>query len=381
MAKNEFVLTPATGRNFIGRKELMEELCGELGKADSHVGFCLYGRRRVGKTSALAELKSMLDKKKGVVVAYLSLYDVADLSMKTFAEELIGAVVDAYREKGLFPLQTRMRKIMEAPMDVVLELLKSAKIEATVLEHIKVMFEFGGKSKNYSEYLRHAFNTGEVLAKSTSTKCVIVLDEFPEILNVENGLQLVKMMRTQYEVQKKTALVLSGSIKKTLAAAALSEASPFYKQLVPKHLMPFTEEETGEFLRSYLGKSCRGDVRQLHQLTGGLPFYLQFIGRSTGYAGTVEEAVRRFITQEGDLFFKEEFDKLNDRERRIAATLSSGSKSLSGIARELGEPATTIGRYVAIMAGKDTVIRKGRGHYQLSDNMFAYWLRHRYATD
>lgn len=379
MTKNEFVLTPAIGASFVGRKELVNELFKELVKQKSHIGFCLYGRRRIGKTSALMELKYRLRNRKDVVVVYLSLYDIVNLSIKTFGEELVNAIMAAYQEKDLLPIGIKIRKLFDIPWDILLELLKNAKIEAMVLEHIKILFEYREKKENYSEYIRHAFNIGETLAIATSTKCILILDEFPEILKIENGIQLVKMLRTQYETQKSTVLVISGSIKKTLEMVAVSESSPFYKQLIPKHMLPFTEEETEEFLRLYLGKVDKKKVKCLYDLTGGLPFYLQFIGRSTHYTGNITGAVRKFIDQEGNLFFKEEFEKLGDKEKLIVISLSKGKKSLTNISKELGEPTTTIGRYLPILMEKEIVVKESRGIYYILDKLFRYWIKQKYA--
>ena len=382
MAKTEFVLTPVTGRSFIGRKDIVEELGRELSNPGSHIGFCIYGRRRVGKTSILMEIRYVLQKKKDVVVAYLSLYDIADLSLKTFGEELVNAIMTAYQEKGLLPLGVKIGKLLEAPLDVVMELLKNAKIEASALEQIKILLEYREKKEpNYSGYIRHAFNAGEALANATSTKFILMLDEFPEILNVENGLQLVKILRTQYEVQKRTALVISGSIRKTLEIVALSDSSPFYKQLVPKHILPFTEEETIEFLKSYLGKIDKQEIKKLQELTGGLPFYLQFIGRSTRYSEGINGAIENFISQEGDVLFKEELEKLNDKEKLMVIALSRGKKNLTEIAKELGEPTTTVGRYMPILMEKEIVVKESRGTYSLIDSLFSYWIKQKYANN
>ena len=101
------------------------------------------------------------------------------------------------------PLKAQIKKLLETPIEIISELLKNTKIEATVLEHIKILLENKEKEKTDSERVRDAFNLAEVMAKATSTKCILMLDEFPEILKIENGLQIVKMLRTQYELQKK----------------------------------------------------------------------------------------------------------------------------------------------------------------------------------
>lgn len=380
MDKAEFSLTPVTGNSFAGRKTFIVQLVEELADKKSHIGFCLYGRRRVGKTSALMEARFLLGKKKDIIVAYFSLYDIIDLSPKTFADELVDTIVTAYQEKGLLSLKMKIRELLRAPAGVVAEFLKSIKVEAKVAEQIKLIFEYKEKEADYSEYLRQAFNMGETLAEATGSKCIIMLDEFPEIIKFENGLQLVKMLRTQYEVQKRTALVISGSIRKTLELVALSVSSPFYKQLVPKHLLPFTEAEVGEFLRLYLGKVDHEEVKQLYGLTGGLPFYLQFIGRSTKYSGKIKDIISTFITQEGDIFFKEEFEKLSEKEKGIITVLSGGTRSLTEIATELSEPATTIGKYLPSLVEMDIVAKESRGTYLLSDNLFGYWIQSKKAN-
>jgi AAA+ ATPase superfamily predicted ATPase len=374
------VLTPVVGKDFVGRKELIHELFNEVIKRKSHIGFCLYGRRRIGKTSTLMELKHLLKNRKDVVVVYLSLYDIADLSLKTFGQELADRIADAYQEKGLLSIKSRMGKLLNTSLDIVMELLKNTKIQATVLEQIKLIIESSEKKENHSDYIRHIFNLSEKLAESTSTKCILILDEFPEVLKIENGVQLVKMLRTQYETQKSTSLIISGSIKKTLDMVAISESSPFYNQLVPKHLLPFNEQETEDFLSLYMGKVNKSDAQKLHELTGGLPFYLQFIGRSTKYNGDINRVISDFIAQEGSLFFREEFEKLSDKEKLITISLSKGTKTLTEIASETKEPTTTIGRYLPILIEKEVAIKESRGNYRLLDNLFGYWLKQKYVS-
>ncbi len=374
MGKSGFLLTPVMGGQFVGRKQVLHELVKELGNQKSHIGFCLYGKRRVGKTSIIMEAKELLKQKSDVVVTYLSLYDLPELTIKALVEALTESLLTAYQASGKLPLKVKVKQLLEAPWEIVLELLKNSKIEAQVLDNVKIMWEYRHKDEG-AEYLKYSFNLGESLAKATSTKCIVMLDEFPEILKIPNGLQAVKMLRTQYEVQNKTALVISGSIRKTLDAVALSEASPFYKQLVPKHVLPFTLEETVEFLKLHSKDNDKKEAEKLHELTGGSPFYLQYIGRASGYSGGVDSAIKIFIEQEGDVFFKEEFEKLSEKEKTIVAALSNGNMTLTNIATELKEPITTIGRYMPILIEKEVAVKESRGTYKLADNLFGYWLR------
>jgi hypothetical protein len=115
-------------------------------------------------------------------------------------------------------------------------------------------------------------------------------------------------------------------------------------------------------------------------ITGGLPFYLQFIGRSTRYTGDLDQVISDFVSQEGSIFFREEFEKLSDKEKAIIMSLSKGTKTLTEIAKETKEPTTTIGRYLPLLMEKEVVIKESRGSYLILDNLFGYWLKQKYGS-
>ena len=143
-------------------------------------------------------------------------------------------------------------------------------------------------------------------------------------------------------------------------------------------MLPFNKEEVRRFISLYLVKIKEEDVEKLYGLTGGLPFYLQFIGRSSGYVGSVDEAINKFLQQEGGLFFKEELEKFTEKEKWIVVGLSGGQKTLTKLAEEVKEPATTVGRYLPELIEKEIVVRESRGTYELLDKMFGLWLRKNY---
>jgi len=370
----KFTLKPVTGRMLVGRKRILEELTAELSDVESNVGFCLYGRRRIGKTSILREVERRLESEK-VVVTYLSLYNIADLSIKTFTEELSLAIMEGYREKGLLPIEFKLKALARAPVEMVSEVLEKAKLGAELLSEIRVFLELGGRTvSNYSDYLRQAFNLGEVLAEKTDTKCVLILDEFPEVLRIKDGMQIVKMFRTAHEGHERTALLISGSVYHTLAAIALDGASPFYKQLVPRGIEPFTLEEVEEFLRVYADVTDREISSHLHKSTGGVPFYLQYIGRVARSPEEIDKAVKEFVEEEGTIFFQEEFGKLSEKEKLIAASMARGLERPTEIARDIDEPVTSVTRFLKLLMDKEVIIKKAKGMYGIADPMFSMWL-------
>jgi len=376
----EFTLRPVTGKRFVGRKSILEELVAELCSVKSMMGFCIYGRRRIGKTSLLQEVKRRLATKKDVVVVYLSFYDIANLSTRTFIEELSSSIIDAYSAYGVLPLRFKARELMKTPLSMVTKLLEGTKLSAELGEDLRVFLTFGREGvDNYSPYLRSLFNLGERLAQETGTKCVIMLDEFPEILRIENGMQAVKMFRTAHESHKRTALVISGSVRKTLEAVALLDAAPFYRQLIPRKIGPMTAGETREFLIRYLNMEDRTLAEHLKEVTGGIPFYLQYLGRVTKTVEEVEKAVRLFVREEGNILFQEEFNRLSGKEKIIAIAISWGLNRPAKIAEETGVPVNFVSRYLITLSEKEVVERTGRGVYGLTDRMFSFWLKWKFT--
>jgi hypothetical protein len=235
-------------------------------------------------------------------------------------------------------------------------------------------------TENHTEMISRAFGLGERLAEESGTKFILMLDEFPEILKVENGSQIVKMFRTMHEGQRRTSLVISGSEKRTLEAVALGEASPFYKQLIPIKVSPFSYEETLEFMARY-GLSLKEDEsRRLYDITAGMPFYLQFIGRSVVIDKDIDGAIAEFISEEGNLFFREEYDGLSEKEKGIVRAMASGASSPSGIAGASGEPVTSVSSYLISLQDKGVVEKTEKATYMLQDRVFSLWLRERFAS-
>jgi AAA+ ATPase superfamily predicted ATPase len=378
MAEN-FTLNPVEGGLFVGRKEIMREMLAELTNPESHAGFCLLGRRRMGKTSIFRELESELSGRKGVVFAYLSLADLADVSVKTFAEQLSMAVLEASRKKGILPLEYSMDALMKSPREVIQSSLSKVKLTDQISDELSFFFESGkGKNEDDVEAVHRAFDLGDKLAKAHGSKFVLVLDEFPEILKLDDGEQMVKMFRTIHDKQRNTALIISGSEKKTLEQVALSPESPFYKQLIFVELQPFSFEETVQFLKKYGLVLSDADARKLYYVSGGMPYYLQYFGRSGKLTQDIDAAIANFIKEEGGVFFSEELGKLSKKEKVIVRAIAAGESSPTGIAEKSGEPVTSVSSYLVSLQRKEIVEKARKAEYVLSDRLFALWMQERY---
>jgi AAA+ ATPase superfamily predicted ATPase len=375
-----FTLIPVYGEGFVGRKDIIKELSQEISNPKSHIGFALHGRRRVGKTSILKEIEYETKKKKGIVVAYLSLYKIADLSLKTFTDKLSETVLEAFRKKKIIPFEHTIETLMKSPKEIIESLLSKFNLGTALSQELNLFLQYRKEKEiNYTKLIERAFDLGDKLANYSDTKFVLVLDEFPEILKIENGLQIVKMFRTLHEDQKNTMLIISGSEKKTLETVALSGASPLYKQLIPKKIRPFTFEETSDFFKTYNVGLPEEESKRLYEMTGGVPFYLQYIGRSTTITKDIDKAINEFIKEEGNVFFTEEFEKLSDKEQIVCIAISKGATTPSEIADLSEEPVTSVSVFLLSLQDKGVVKKIDKGKYELIDNLFSIWMQRKYG--
>ena len=83
-----FSLYPVSGKDFIGRDEIIRELVKELASKNK-IGFSLSGIRRIGKTSILKEAKRVLEKK-DITVIYISVWRIVPLTVDEFAKIIRG---------------------------------------------------------------------------------------------------------------------------------------------------------------------------------------------------------------------------------------------------------------------------------------------------
>lgn len=372
----KYSLRPVSGELFVGRQNILGDMIAELKDSESSDGFCIYGRRRIGKTSLLRELERRLKENEELVIVYFSFWDIIPLSTRAFVEDISDAILDAYQKKGLLRIEQGIKRALRRVKKVFARNIQNAEFRIK-LDRVELFLNLKESEKpDYSFLFREVFYLAEEIADRTGTKCIIMLDEFPEILKLENGYQMVRVLRTAHENFKHVGIVISGSIRKTLAQVALSHVSPFYRQLILKKISPLSVEEVQSFLVKYASIKDREIAERLTEITGGVPFYLQSLGRISGFSD-LDYSVEEFLEEEGNIIFQEEFTKLNEIEKRIVSAMGKGKARLVDIARDAELSSSTVSTYLPTLMAKEIVKKMERGRYSLTDTMFALWLKRR----
>lgn len=383
-----FTIQPAEGPTFVNREEELKDILATLKDPSSTMGFALYGKRRMGKTSLLRETHRILLEEENIVPIYFSIWDLIEKNVTELVRELTVAIVEEYRPHLSLP--HKAKDLLSLPINFIKNVLSELKLSVEIQDSLTLIFSLGKEKQIESGTLIDGvFALPEKLAKETNKKSILLLDEFPDIVDIKiNGKKLeeaiIKKIRTIQEGYKRTALNVSGSTRRTMESAILSSTSAFYRQFIVKKIGPFSKEAVEELMEKNLanGKLSPEALDILFDFTAGIPFYVQFIGRYLNkYSAKVmkpeivKKAIEEFLTQEGDLIFKEEFEKLSDKEKLIVVTMATkGLSELSGISEALKGQITNLGQYMVYLEEKDIILKEQRGFYVFADPIFKKWL-------
>ncbi len=378
-----FVMKPAVGKNFIGRKKVLKRIVNELADKKSANGFALYGKRRVGKTSILLEVKRRIRHKEKIILIYVSVWDLVEWKVDEFCEKIIAETVDAYKDRLGLPM--KFEEMIKMPYSTIIGLLKKIELKAEITDLLTLALSFSKEEKKMKtgKMVDKAFTFPEKMAEKTKTKAILMIDEFPSVIELTNGKKagygIIGKIRTIHESYERTALCVSGSIMKTMENAILSPSSAFYGQLIPIYIPPLSIEETRELLKKNLRKRINEEgVKTVFELTKGFPLYvhgigLRLLGEKKIGVKEIKAAFDAFLGEEGTLIFRREFYSYSSRERGIILQLARGLTGVTEIARALGDNPSTIGKLLSYLEEKGGVEKKD-GQYRLVDPVFERWV-------
>jgi AAA+ ATPase superfamily predicted ATPase len=381
-----FTLIPAEGSDFINRKELLSEMVSTLSNSKLHMGFALYGVRRVGKTSILKETSRQLSKHKMIVPIYFSLWSLVENTVEEFAKKLTITIIDAY--SGQIGFTHKAKNLFEASLALLKELLQSLSISLKLREEIEIILTMHPSEKDDAGLIiERVFSLAEAFAQETKTRCILLLDEFPSLMELKKdnnqiGEGAIKLIRTLHETQKHTLLCISGSIKKTMEITAFHPGSAFYKQFINRKIEPLEKQHIKELLIWNLKKEVpEAVIEKVWNFTRGIPFYAQAIGRQLEGMNKinveiVNRAIKSFLTQEGAIFFQEQFSQLSSKERKILDAMAKFDLiSTSEIAMQINESSTTVNRFLLYLEEKGVLDKVDKGKFQFQDPVFKQWLQ------
>jgi len=368
---------------FVGRDGDVASLRESL--TDLSQSMLLLAPRRFGKSSLLHNLKLQLDQQKRLLVP-----SVNCLEMTTYADfhrSVVSALLSEYerkhRVKGL------VNAFLMSIRDTVLKALQRVEeVGGSVAELGKAYLRFRESEIDEHELLRQAFVFIRAFSEEKGVQVVFLMDEFQEVASF-NG-KLFRLLKKEMDENTSTRYLFSGSSIRMLSSIFLTEDAPLYLRASRHRLEALGESTVSEFASQRFavgGLRVTKDAAHLvHELTGGIPFYVQKLGfLSLQQAKTakhkrvaishVEAGFASMLEELGTEFEGRWVARLSNQQRRIAKALSElGCGSVSQIANHMGVARTDISSALRRMQDMMIVTADEETGYSLTDVVFSKWL-------
>lgn len=263
--KNPFnYLQYATGDKFYDRREILADLKSRF--LSGSVNVVLYGPRRYGKSSLVAQLISELEKK-GLPCITFDVMKVPSIDL--FASSYATKV---YRK--LAPVKFEFRKLTS--------FLKSLRVKLTIGADGEAGLTIDPVSSGFgTEELTEILNLPQRLLPKNK-RAVIVMDEFQEVADLLPKDQFERIMRSVIQGHGNVSYIFLGSRYHMLRRMFSDRNRPFYKSAIVMMIdkPPFTESV--DFVVSRFesaGFSISRDVAELLVMKiDNIPYYIQQLG-------------------------------------------------------------------------------------------------------
>ena len=254
----------ATGEHFYDREEIRRDLRTRLLSGQCNV--VLYGPRRYGKSSLVAELAADLEKA-----------DVPCVTIDVVKVPSIDLFVSAYAQKvarKLAPVRFELRRIGE--------LLKSLRPKMTVDGDGEVGFSFDAVDARIgSEALTEVLDLPQRLL-GRGRRAVVVMDEFQEVGDLLPGNRFERVMRSAIQRHTNVSYIFLGSRYHMLRRMFTDHNRPFYKSALTVLLDKPPVEGSVSFVVArfrHAGVSiAREQAERLVARAENIPYYIQQLG-------------------------------------------------------------------------------------------------------
>ena len=363
----------AAGDQFYDRRDIRKDLLSRFLSGQSNV--VLYGPRRYGKSSLVAELVGDLEKA-GIPCVTLDVVKVPsiDLFVSAYATKV-------YRR--LAPVKFEFRKIGM--------FLKSLRPKMTIDQTGEAGLSFEPSDVPIgSEALTEVLDLPQKLLAAKG-RAVIVFDEFQEVKDLLSNDRFERVMRSAIQSHRNVSYIFLGSRYHILRRMFTDHNRPFYKSAVTILLDKPPVEESVRFVVDRFARAgktiSREAAERLVAKIENIPYFIQQLGFET--FRLVDDARRKSVSSEDvDAAYANLSGFNRDQYEQLMLTLSvSQKKLLIALARErtdefgdayrrryaLGVSSTVNSAKAKLM--EDGLIERSGGQYVVADPFFAQFLR------
>ena len=228
------------GENFCRRPKLARVLKGYV---ESGQNVVMQGERRMGKTSLVLETVRGM---KGVAMFHADLFCVRDTA--DLCRRLTAALARFENSAGfleqIVKALARLRPTLSIDPNTGAPTVSVDAKAATDLTSLETVLD-------------------AIIAHTVKRKSCVILDEFQDILDIEDGERVIAIMRGRIQLDTKTSYIFLGSVRNKMTDIFMHPNSPFYRGAAP---LPVGEIDADDFYKFLASRFATGN-RKLSRIT------------------------------------------------------------------------------------------------------------------
>ena len=360
--------------NYLAGKEAVVRRIYYLDLLDKHTdsfrkgaakNIALLGPRKSGKTSIIKEhLKNVNE----IIPVYIDLEKIS-LNPENFSIEFIGSVAFHYLKK---PLKEYKKYLT---LEHLLKLENELKgknafslIKAVENELLKI-------KPNQKLLVESAFRFAEALGKESSKKFLIALDNFENLLDLNNFSQIKDILSVvNFKAENVSYIPASSSIKQSLHSL---------KNFECYEIKNLEKNEAAELIKTIIEKADQKTIDEVFALSNGQPFVTILISEKYNKTKDVKKAFLIELLQKNNSIYdycSESFNYYYNRARgqtllkTILKAVANGELRLTEIAKKIYRSAPVTKSILERLMEVDIIYKKDNKFY-FADNVLRLWVK------
>lgn len=338
----------------------------------------LISPRRTGKTS----------------LVYRAIEQIADQDVKFVNMDIYDCrdeydFYDKFASSILLALSTKVDQVLELAKDFLSRLVPKLSFSPDPMSHFSLSLGINPSTPNPEEVL----NLPEVIAQKRNLRIVVCIDEFQQIAEFENTIQVQKRARGIWQLQKNVSYCLFGSKKHMMEKLFLKKSMPFYRFGDMIVLQPIPRNEWIEYIVS---RFATRNIRISPELAGSIcdkverySSYVQQLAWNVIIEVSSDEVTHsdvdngyEMLLLQSSAFFVQQLAGLTAFQMNYIKALASGIHSGFTASKVMTEfrmgTKSNIAKIEKVLISKE-LIEKENGVVTFTDPVFVEWFKREYC--
>ncbi len=359
-----------SGDNFTDRVKETQRLKKDF---ENGLNVVLISPRRMGKTSLVKRVQQVVDTSI-IHTVYVDIYDCK--SEYDFYNKFVEAVLKQTSGK--------MELFLEKAKKFLTRL--TPKISFSPDPTADYSVSLGITPKEYSP--EEILQLPELVAQQMGKHIVVCIDEFQQVAELPDSLQVQKRMRGVWQHQQQVSYCLFGSRQHMMNKLFQNRSMPFYQFGEPNYLQPIPTEEWIPFIRQKFTEKgltiADEHIRTICETVGNQSSYVQQLAWNVMINTNTEVTEQTIQAGIGDLLiqctplFMEQTSGLSSYQMNFLKAIAAGQHNQFTSASVLRDyrlgSKSNVDRMQNVLRDKDYIVVAPDGLF-LSDPVMALWLR------